>query len=85
VEDTVPDDAPVCLLRDCDEPAVMHIRHADEGYRGERFCSWEHLLEYAHAVAHHEAGATVEPSPPGAVDDVLWSMVTNHRAEHFLG
>lgn len=54
-EDTLFGDGPVCLLDDCDEPAVMHVRHADAGYRGECFCSWEHLLEYAHAAALGDA------------------------------
>jgi len=54
-------DAPTCLLGDCDEPAVMHVRHTDAGYRGERFCSWEHLLEYAHAAALGDTASLLTP------------------------
>ena len=54
-------DAPTCLLVDCDEPAVMHVRHTDAGYRGERFCSWEHLLEYAHAAALGDTASLLTP------------------------
>jgi hypothetical protein len=42
---------PICLLADCDRVAVMHVRHLDGGYRGECFCSWEHLCEYAREAA----------------------------------
>jgi hypothetical protein len=54
-------EVPTCLLVDCDEPAVMHVRHADVGYRGECFCSWEHLLEYAHAAALGDALSVFSP------------------------
>jgi len=42
---------PICLLADCDRVAVMHVRHLDNRYRGECFCCWEHLCEYAHDAA----------------------------------
>lgn len=85
----MPGDSPVCLLRDCAEPAVIHVRHADRGSCGECFCSWEHLLEYAHAAARDEAHPGTHPSsesPPSATGDhLLWAMVGTQRAEHFLG
>ena len=36
-------------------------RAADAGYRGECFCSWEHLLEYAHAAALGDAASLLTP------------------------
>jgi hypothetical protein len=85
------DDQPICALEDCNSRAVMHVRHADAGYLGECFCSWEHLMEYAHAAAHTDAVPAGAPESSGLPDawsssnELLdWAQLRTQRAEHFI-
>jgi hypothetical protein len=84
------DETPTCALSDCDLIAVMHVRHSEAGYLGECFCSWEHLMEYAHVAAQTNAariGHRDRAVPPGSstFDDLFdWARLRSQRAEHFI-
>jgi hypothetical protein len=81
---------PTCALSDCDVRAVMHVRHAEVGYRGECFCSWEHLIEYAHvaaqrdAVRHWPLDHAVLPGDSAFNELSDWARVRSQHAEHFI-
>jgi hypothetical protein len=82
---------PTCALSDCDVTAVLYVRHAEAGYLGECFCSWEHLIEYAHAAAQthaarHRRGDRAVPPGDLSFDELFdWARLQPQRAEHFIG